>query len=52
MMGYYETEELRQKLIDRFTPEELVEALGVDVDKVFDHFFDECIEKDWSEYFE
>lgn len=52
MISDFEAEELRQKLIDRFTPEELIEALNVSVDLIFDNFYDECLDKDWSEYFE
>lgn len=43
------TEELRAILIDRFTSEELIEILGIDVGRLFDVFTDEVLEVDWSE---
>lgn len=48
-ISYYEVNELRQRLIDRFTPEELIEALGVETGDVFDAFFDRCVEKNWED---
>jgi hypothetical protein len=37
-------EQRRLAIADRFTPEELIEALGVTTDEVFDRFTDECLE--------
>jgi hypothetical protein len=41
--------ELKLLLCDRFTPEELIEFLGVSTGEVFDRFVDECVELDMSE---
>lgn len=50
MLSYYQTDLLKSQLCDRFTPDELVELLGVTTEEVFNKFLDECIEKDWSEH--
>lgn len=41
--------ELRALLCDRFTPEELIEFLGVSTADVFERFRDECLEIDLEE---
>lgn len=38
--------ELRALLADRYTPEELIELLGVSTEQVFDRFLDEVLELD------
>lgn len=42
-------EELKFMICDRLTPEELVEALGVTVEEVFEAFLDKCLELNLSE---
>lgn len=37
-------EELKFILCDRLTPEELIEALGVTSEEVFEAFLDKCLE--------
>jgi hypothetical protein len=42
-------EDLKAILCDRYTPEELIELLGVDVQMVFERFLDECLELNLEE---
>jgi hypothetical protein len=42
-------DELRAMIIDRYTPEELIEILGVPTEEVFERFRDECLNTDWEE---
>lgn len=44
MLDSYQVERLREHLSDRFTPEELIELLGVTTEQVFDRFLEECLE--------
>lgn len=37
-------------LDEKFTPEELVEELGVTNDDIFDKFLDKILEHNWDEY--
>jgi len=39
-------DDIKNILCDRFTPEELIEILGVSVEEVFDRFQDECMALD------
>ncbi len=39
-------EDFRNFICDRFTPEELIEFLGVTVEEVFEAFYDKCYEID------
>lgn len=38
-------------LCDRFTPEELIELLGVTTEEVFERFRDECLELQWEDIY-
>jgi hypothetical protein len=42
-------DELKAALCDRYTPEELIEILGVNSETVFDKFLDEFLELDLEE---
>lgn len=42
-------EQRRRVLCDRFTPEELIELLGVSTEEVVDRFLDECLELNLEE---
>jgi hypothetical protein len=42
-------EELKFMICDRLTPEELIEALGVTTEQVFEAFLDKCLELDLDE---
>lgn len=42
-------EDLKAALCDRYTPEELIEILGVSGETVFDRFLDEFLELDLEE---
>jgi hypothetical protein len=42
-------EDIRYMICDRYTPEELIELLGVTVEEVFDRFQDEVMNLDLEE---
>lgn len=42
-------EDVRELICDRYTPEELIELLGVTVEEVFDRFKDEVLALDLEE---
>lgn len=44
MLDGEQVEQRCQLLCDRFTPEELVELLGLSTREIVDHFLDECLE--------
>ena len=46
MLDQDRVNEWRRLLCDRFTPEELIELLGVSVEEVFERFLDECLNID------
>jgi hypothetical protein len=46
MLDQDKVNQWRQVLIDRLTPEELIELLGVSVEDIFERFLDECLELD------
>lgn len=43
-------DQLRAMLTDRFTAEEVVEILGLEVEDIFERFLDECLRTPWMEY--
>lgn len=43
-------DELRAMLVDRFTPEDLCEILGITVEDLFERFNEEVLRTDWGEY--
>ena len=49
MLDETAVDELRFMICDRLTPEELIEALGVTTEMVFDRFKDEVLELDLGE---
>lgn len=44
MLDQEEINNYRAIICDRFTPDELVDYLGVTVEEVFERFIDECLE--------
>ena len=42
--------QLRDMIMDRFTPDELCEILNLETEDVFDRFTEECLRTDWSEW--
>lgn len=46
MLDQDKVEEWKRVLCDRFTPEELIELLGVSVEDVFEAFLDQCLNID------
>lgn len=49
MLDNDQVEQWKRILCDRFSPEELIEFLGVTTEDVFDKFLDECLELDPEE---
>jgi antitoxin component of RelBE/YafQ-DinJ toxin-antitoxin module len=49
MLDEGQIEHLRSVLNDRFTAEEVCEALGLTVDDLFDNFQDKVLRTNWSE---
>lgn len=43
MLDQEQVETWKQLLCNRYTPEELVEILGVSVEDVFERFLEECL---------
>lgn len=49
MIDEEQADRLKTILVDRFTPEELIELLNVTTEDVFDRFFEQCLELDLEE---
>jgi hypothetical protein len=52
MLDGSQVDDLCMMLSDRYSPEELIEVLGVTTQDVFERFMEECIEIDWSKVIE
>lgn len=52
MLDESAVEHRRAVLCDRFTPDELIELLGVSVEEVFERFRDECLELSWEDIYQ
>lgn len=48
MLDYSNVENLLAAIDDKYTPEELVEILGLTNQDVFDKFLDEILETNWK----
>ena len=48
MIDETKIDELRLRLCDRFTPDELIDLLGVSTEQVFERFLEECMELEWE----
>lgn len=49
MLDQSQLDHLRDVLCDRFSPDELLELLGLTTEQVFDAFTDECLELNLEE---